>query len=68
MGKHAKQSRVPPERDFTAGLVGGGRRAFVGSTGEPELAEPPRLVFQRRRKDFGRIRQLIDAVNRKNQP
>jgi len=37
MGKHAKQSRVPPERDFTAGLVGGGRRSFVGSTGEAEL-------------------------------
>jgi hypothetical protein len=68
MVKHAKQSRVPPERDFTAGLVGGGRRAFVGSTGEPELAELLRVVFRCRRKDFGRLRQLIDAVNRKNQP
>jgi len=38
MTKHAKESRVPPERDFTAGLVGGGgRRSFVGSTGEAEL-------------------------------
>jgi len=37
MAKHAKESRVPPERDFTAGLVGRGRRSFVGSTGEAEL-------------------------------
>jgi uncharacterized protein (TIGR00730 family) len=30
---------------------------------EPELAEMPRLVFRFNRRDFGRLRLLIDAVN-----
>lgn len=30
---------------------------------EPELAALPRLVFAARRTNFGRLRQLIDAVN-----
>ncbi len=30
---------------------------------EPELLSLPRLVFRHRRRDFGRLRQLIDAVN-----
>jgi hypothetical protein len=30
---------------------------------EPELSSLPRLVFRHRRRDFGRLRQLIDAVN-----
>ena len=31
---------------------------------EPELRDLPRLVFRHRRRDFGRLRQFIDAVNR----
>lgn len=31
---------------------------------EPELDSLPRLVFRHRRRDFGRLRQLIDAVNK----
>lgn len=31
---------------------------------EPELAALPRLIFRHRRRDFGRLRQLIDAINR----
>jgi uncharacterized protein (TIGR00730 family) len=30
---------------------------------EPEIARLPRIVFRHRRRDFGRLRQLIDAVN-----
>jgi uncharacterized protein (TIGR00730 family) len=30
---------------------------------EPELADLPRLVFRFNRRDFGRLRQLIDRVN-----
>lgn len=38
MDGHAKPERVPPERDFTAGMAATGR-SFVGSTGEAELDE-----------------------------
>jgi uncharacterized protein (TIGR00730 family) len=38
MSKHAQPSKVPPERDFTAGMAPGGR-SFIGSTGEAELDE-----------------------------
>ena len=31
---------------------------------EPELAELPRLVFRNRRGSFGKLRLLIDAINR----
>ncbi len=31
--------------------------------GEPDLAHLPRLVFQPRRRNFGRLRRVIDAVN-----
>ena len=30
---------------------------------EPEIADLPRLVFTPKRKNFGRLRQLIDAIN-----
>jgi hypothetical protein len=30
---------------------------------EPEIARLSRIVFRHRRRDFGRLRQLIDAVN-----
>jgi uncharacterized protein (TIGR00730 family) len=31
---------------------------------EPEMAGLSRLVFRHQRRDFGRVRQLIDAINR----
>ncbi len=31
--------------------------------GEPEIAQLPRLVFWPHRRNFGRLRQLIDAIN-----
>ncbi len=37
MSHHAKKSPVPVERDFTAGLARGGRRSFIGSTGDKKL-------------------------------
>ena len=33
-------------------------------SGEREIAHLPRLVFQPRRRNFGRLRSVIDAVNR----
>lgn len=30
---------------------------------EPEVADLPRLIFDFKRKDFGRLRELIDAIN-----
>jgi hypothetical protein len=38
--------------------------ALPEETGEPDIAHLPRLVFQPRRRNFGRLRQVIDAVNR----
>ena len=31
--------------------------------GEPEIAQLPRLVFTFARRQFGRLRMLIDAIN-----
>ena len=39
MNEHAKPDKVPPERDFTAGLAAAPGKSFVGSTGEAELDE-----------------------------
>jgi len=33
--------------------------------GEPDLTHLPRLVFEFNRRDFGRLRQLIDCLNRR---
>jgi hypothetical protein len=30
---------------------------------EPEIADLPRLVLNFNRKDFGKLRKLIDAIN-----
>lgn len=38
--------------------------ALAGETNEPELAHMPRLVLQFNRKSLGRLRELINAVNR----
>jgi len=37
---------------------------FPAEQEEPELAHLPRLVIDFNRKDFGRLRNLIDAINR----
>jgi len=55
------------ETDFADLIKAGGVRqggALRQEENEPELAELPRLVFRHQRKDFGRLRQLIDAINR----
>jgi uncharacterized protein (TIGR00730 family) len=38
--------------------------ALPEETDEPEIAHLPRLIVDFNRKDFGRLRNLIDAVNR----
>jgi hypothetical protein len=37
--------------------------ALPEESGEPDIAHLPRLVFQPKRKNFGRLRKVIDAVN-----
>lgn len=37
--------------------------ALPEETSDPELAHLPRLVFQPHRRNFGRLRKVIDAVN-----
>jgi uncharacterized protein (TIGR00730 family) len=55
-------------REF-ADLLAGGRfmlsDALAEERDEPELARLPRLVFEFNRRSFGRLRQLIDLINRK---
>jgi hypothetical protein len=38
--------------------------ALPEESSEPDIAHLPRLVFQPRRRNFGRLRSVIDAVNR----
>jgi len=38
--------------------------ALPEESGEPDIAQLPRLVFTPRRRNFGRLRAVIDAVNR----
>jgi len=38
-------------------------RALPEEANEPELSELPRLLIDFNRKDYGRLRQLIDAIN-----
>lgn len=55
------------ERDYSDLIESGGMKqgeALKAEGNEPELAELPRLVFHHRRGDFGRLRELINAVNR----
>jgi uncharacterized protein (TIGR00730 family) len=37
--------------------------ALPEESGEPEIAQLPRLIFQPHRRNFGRLRKVIDAVN-----
>jgi uncharacterized protein (TIGR00730 family) len=53
-----------------ADILDGGRFTQRGPLAEekdePELADLPRLVFRFNRRDLGRLRQLIDCLNRGN--
>ncbi len=53
-------------RDFADILLSGTivQRSALAEEDEPELATLPRLVLPFNRTDFGRLRQLIDQVNR----
>jgi uncharacterized protein (TIGR00730 family) len=55
------------ERDF-ADILADGRIAeqgpLLGESYRPELATLPRLVFHFNRRSLGRLRQMIDAINR----
>ena len=67
------QSPLPPQRistleqDFTDLLRPGGRIRLSGplpaEADQPHLAHLPRLVIDFSRRDFARLRRLIDAVN-----
>jgi uncharacterized protein (TIGR00730 family) len=66
------QSRLVPgalaklKRDFADVLNGSEltlTTALPEEHGEPDIAHLPRLVLTPRRKNFGRIRQMIDAIN-----
>ena len=50
--------------DLCAGCVFEQMGALPEEANEPELGELPRLVFTPHRKNFGRFRLLIDAINR----
>jgi hypothetical protein len=65
-------SRLSPEKldklnaDFSDILVSGSIEQvgmLPDEAGEPELAELPRLKLHFNRRNLGRLRQLIDAVN-----
>jgi len=52
--------------DFPDIIAAGGmeqRKALSAERDEPEIAHLPRLVFRFDRRHFGRLRQLIDAIN-----
>lgn len=54
------------QEDFGDLIRAGGmeiRPPLEQEANEPELEELPRLVFRHVRGDFGRLRQLIDAIN-----
>lgn len=48
---------------LTAGRISAGA-ALPAEANEPEIAQLPRLVLQFNRQNYGRLRQLIDALNR----
>jgi uncharacterized protein (TIGR00730 family) len=59
--------RAALSRDFSDIIVSGSieqRPALDEEADEPELASLPRLVFAFNRTNFGRLRQLIDRLNR----
>jgi len=55
-------------QDEFADILDGGRFQICGplpeERGEPELAELPRLAFHFNRRSLGRLRQLVDCLNR----
>ncbi|BCX48950.1 Rossmann fold nucleotide-binding protein, TIGR00730 family [Haloferula helveola] len=60
-------SRSDLETRFSDVIKAGGmeqRGALDEESNEPRMKDLPRLVFRHRRGNFGRLRELIDAVNR----
>ena len=57
------------KREFADLIAGGGDMVLSGALpkecDEPELAHLPRLVVDFDKRDFARLRQLIDAINSK---
>ncbi|MBC2712213.1 MAG: TIGR00730 family Rossman fold protein [Desulfosarcina sp.] len=55
------------KKDFAGILIPGGGMYLSGpfddEMNEPELADLPRLVMDFNKRDFGRLRQLVDAIN-----
>lgn len=52
--------------DFSSILKSGEIRksaALKWESNQPELADMPRLVFRHKRRDYGKLRQFIDALN-----
>ena len=67
IGKRLAPSAVAQLNSGFADILVGGEivqaAALPEERNEPELAALPRLVLLPKRKNFGRIRQLIDAIN-----
>ena len=55
------------KKAFADILIPGGDMRLSGpfddEINEPELAHLPRLVMDFNKRDFGRLRQLVDAIN-----
>ena len=68
MATPLKQEQVDMlKKDFAGILIPDGDMRLSGSLGdeanEPELLHLPRLVVDFNKRDFGRLRQLVDAIN-----
>lgn len=65
-GKLTEAAMAGLNEEFS-GIVKSGkmvqRKALEEEQDEPELQSLTRIVFRHRRRDFGRLRQFIDAVN-----
>jgi hypothetical protein len=55
------------KKAFAGILIPGGDMHLAGpfddEMNEPELAHLPRLVMDFNKRDFGRLRQMVDAIN-----
>jgi hypothetical protein len=61
--KHVEQMDTEFADVLASGKFEQAPGAIPGENSDPEIAHLPRLVFQPRRRNFGRLRQVIDAVN-----
>ncbi len=68
MSTHLDQEHVDTlKKDFAGILIPGGDMHLAGpfddEMNEPDLIHLPRLVVDFNKRDFGRLRQLVDAIN-----